>query len=374
VTEVVDYQAAKNVAERPIVWFLSGPLSSSEPTRHIPIQASPFRVGRQHDLEICIEHPTVSACHAEIIEQDNALVIHDLQSTNGTYVNGARLHHSATAQEDDLIQFAEVAFKVRKQDSHADQGTVLYDNMRDMALGLVQFDKLMSEQAVTPFYQPIVCLQDTQTIGYEVLGRSHVMGLETPAAMFHAASQLNLEVELSRMFRWEGINHSNMLPKPFHLFFNTHPRELTDPGLISSLESLRTASPSGEITLEIHEAAVPPNRSMRELKAHLGRMNIHLAYDDFRSGQTRLTELLEVKPDFLKFGMACIRDIHTAPQKRQQTLSRMVHTVRDQGVIPIATGVETDAESATCRQLGFELAQGFLFGRPAAAKSVPGAA
>ena len=37
------------------------------------------------------------------------------------------------------------------------------------------------------------------------------------------------------------------------------------------------------------------------------------------------------------------------------------------GAVCLAEGVETQAEADACRQLGFALAQGFLFGRPAPA-------
>ena len=373
-TEVVAPQESESETETQVVWFLSGQVSNSEAVRHFPIHSTPYQIGRRRDLALCINHPTISGCHAEFIEHGNMLVIRDLQSTNGTYVNGKRLLDSTTVQEDDLVQFADVPFRIRKQNSRIGKCTVPHEDMCDMAMGLVQFDRLMSERAVTPFYQPIVSLTEANTIGYEVLGRSHVMGLETPAAMFQAASQLDLEVELSRMFRWEGINNSVMLPQPFNLFVNTHPLELEDPGLTESMKAVRDINPSGQITLEIHEAAITNCQAMRELKDQLRHYNINLAYDDFGAGQTRLVELVEVRPDFLKFDMSFIRDINAAPQQRQQMLSTLVRMVRELGVIPIAEGVETAAEGETCQQIGFELGQGFFFGRPAAAKSLLGVA
>ena len=45
-----------------------------------------------------------------------------------------------------------------------------------------------------------------------------------------------------------------------------------------------------------------------------------------------------------------------------ETLVRMAH---DLGVAVLAEGIETEGEDATCRQLGFDFAQGYYFGRPA---------
>ncbi len=48
-------------------------------------------------------------------------------------------------------------------------------------------------------------------------------------------------------------------------------------------------------------------------------------------------------------------------------IASLVKMVRDLGIVALAEGVETAAESATCRELGFELAQGFYHGKPAPA-------
>ena len=48
----------------------------------------------------------------------------------------------------------------------------------------------------------------------------------------------------------------------------------------------------------------------------------------------------------------------------------LVKMVTDLEIAPLAEGVETDAEGTTCRQLGFQLAQGFYYGKPVPARSV----
>ena len=42
----------------------------------------------------------------------------------------------------------------------------------------------------------------------------------------------------------------------------------------------------------------------------------------------------------------------------------LVSMVRDFGISPLAEGIEKDAEAEICREIGFELAQGYHFGRP----------
>jgi EAL domain-containing protein (putative c-di-GMP-specific phosphodiesterase class I) len=346
------------------LWFLTGQVNAGDPVRVVPIHISPFRVGRRSDVALCIPSRTVSSVHAEIIDQGDSLVVRDLQSTNGTYVNGRRVTDQIAVKPEDLIQFADVPFRVRRQSSSGTTPTV-HEDVCDQAFALVQFDKLMSSRSVIPYYQPIVDMQNAEPIGYEVLGRSEVFGLESPAAMFRAASQLDLEVELSRMFRWEGIRTCAVLDEPPHLFVNTHPRELLEAGLLESLQGIRDVSPRQPLTLEIHEGAVTDVANMNELRAALKDLNVNLAYDDFGEGQNRLIELVEVRPDYLKFDIVLIREIHRAAQPRQQMLEKLVQIVRELGVIPLAEGIECQEEATACRELGFQLAQGFFYGRPA---------
>lgn len=351
------------------MWFLVGQNDDHGPMRYVPVHTLPFRIGRRTDLSLCLASRTVSNMHAEIREKEGALWLHDLQSTNGTYLNGSKLRQPAKLQDGDLVQLADVSFRVRRQKAESSGWTVQAD-VYDRALALVQFDKLMSQRAVVPYFQPIVQLPSHAAVGFEVLGRSKLIGLESPAAMFHAAAQMNLEIELSRMLRWEGIQVGATLDDRPPLFVNTHPAEMGSPGLIESLASVRAVNPTQQITLEIHEASITDPHGMAELRKALQDLNITLAYDDFGAGQARLVELAEVPPDCLKFDISLIHGINRASTPRQQMLATLVRMVLDLGITPLAEGVECAEEDEVCRQLGFTLAQGYLYGRPAPARNV----
>lgn len=341
-----------------------GPFDSAETVRHLPIYTFPFLIGRRQDLPLVLSCKTVSTLHAEITEVGDVLVLRDLGSTNGTYVNGRRVTEPVVLAEDDLVQFANLPFRVRMQSTDENSRTV-HESACDQALALVLFDKLMTERAVTPFLQPIILLSDRQTLAYEVLARSRLFGLETPKDMFGVAQQLNLEVELSTMLRWEGVSVTQSMQSPPHLFLNTHPRELADTKLGLSLERLRENWIGQPLTLEIHESAVTKVAQLTQLRSLLKQLDIKLAYDDFGVGQSRLNDLAEVAPDYVKFDMSLIRAIDTATPQRQQVLGSLVRMVKNLGIASLAEGVETEGEDEVCRQMGFDLGQGYLYGRPA---------
>lgn len=349
------------------VWFFAGQLGESEPVRHVPINTLPFRIGRRSDLSLSLPYRSVSKEHAEILERNEQLWIRDLGSTNGTYVNGQRVEGEAPLKENDLVQFATVVFRVGREDSHTVTHTVQEDHSSDQALAMIQFERLISENAVVPFFQPILTLSDCKIMGFEVLGRSRLFGLMSPREMFSAASQLNMEAELSRVFRRQGVRAATELARDANLFVNTHPMELIEDGLEESLQEIRQLNPLQPITLEIHEAAVTNPDSTRQLRRILSDLNMQLAYDDFGAGQARLIELTEVRPDFLKFDMKLVQGIDSASPSRQQFVASLVQMVADLGVIPLAEGIETAAEHETCRQMGFRLGQGYHYGKPAPA-------
>lgn len=324
----------------------------------------PFSVGRRPGCSMQLNYKTISGNHADLHLRSGQLWVSDLNSTNGTYVNGRRITEATPLREEDLLQFADIAFRV-KSERRATTCQTMQEDVCDKALALVQFDRLMENRLVTPFYQPIVDMKTGAFRGYEVLARSRLFGLESCAAMFDAAARLNMEVELSRMLRWEGVREGLNLPSRSTLFVNTHPLEIRREGLVDSLANARQLSADVPIILEVHEAAITDPGEMRVLRSRLKELNIGIAYDDFGAGQTRLSELTEAPPDYLKFDISLIRGIDQAPPERQRMLASLVKMVIDLGVNPLAEGIETAEEADVCRSLGFLTAQGYHFGRPA---------
>jgi EAL domain-containing protein (putative c-di-GMP-specific phosphodiesterase class I) len=347
-----------------VLWMLSGQLADDQPVRRFRVDASRFTVGRKPESSLCISSATVSREHAELTAIDQGLLLRDVGSTNGTYVNGTRVTEPCTVQHGDLLQFGQMVFRVVQQLTESGPQTI-QDDSCDRALALIQFDQLMTQRAVSPHFQPIVATDDGRVLGYEVLARSRFFGLKDPRSMFAAAKVLNMEGELSRILREEGIRSGQILPQGQMLFVNTHPAEIDDLDLlVFSLRELRELEPQRPLVLEIHEAAVTRGNEMNQLRSGLAEMQIGLAYDDFGAGQARLVELVEVRPDYLKFDMKLVQNIASASLERQRMLASLVKMVHELGITPLAEGVEQVGDHEVCRQMGFTMAQGFYYGHP----------
>jgi len=68
-------------------------------------------VGRAVTSDVPIYDPTISRRHAEVALSDRGVKVKDLGSSNGTFLNGARVTE-AEASANDIVTFGKVAFKV----------------------------------------------------------------------------------------------------------------------------------------------------------------------------------------------------------------------------------------------------------------------
>lgn len=73
------------------------------------LNASPMTLGRVEDNQIEINHNSVSSSHAELVFDENDYVVRDLESTNGTRVNGERINEQKLRKGDN-VRFGNIEF------------------------------------------------------------------------------------------------------------------------------------------------------------------------------------------------------------------------------------------------------------------------
>jgi EAL domain-containing protein (putative c-di-GMP-specific phosphodiesterase class I) len=341
------------------------------PPQRIVLERLPFRIGRGKTVHHAVFCRQVSKEHAEIYRSGEEFRIRDLESTNGTFVNGHRITN-APLVNGDIVHVAHTEFRFGYKptgsvDSFAgfateDAGSAL---PRSVIRGSKHLRELLEQQLVSAVFQPIVYLKTGELLGYESLGRGlHSELSPEPIELLRLAEQCQLAAELSRSFRLQGIKESARLAGAPRLFFNVHPAEMANESLLSCFcESLAVVDDSRSMVLEVHEDVVADVVMLRRLREHLRALGVGLAFDDFGAGQARLAELAEVPPDFVKLDMKLIRGIDQS-RARQELVQALARIASDLGVEVIAEGVETPGEAESCLEAGCQLGQGFLFGRP----------
>lgn len=343
------------------LWVLSRNGGESGTHLRVNVVGPSFTVGRHPSSNLCLSDTTVSGRHAEVLTINRDLFVRDLSSTNGTLLNGRKLQSLTGLRSGDVLHFGSVMFTLQSSTDENMSSTITADVSAE-ALAHLQFEKLLRPPALRPYYQPILRLSDNARVGFEVLSRSYLLGLETPDKMFRVAATRNVEAQLSQVCRTEGLRIGESLGNT-HFYLNTHPVELQGTELFTSLEQLRADFPELQIVLEVHEGAVASSAVLREVRQVTHDLKMGLAYDDFGAGQARLKELFEVPPDVLKFDVKFIHGLAFSPPQHRSTIASLIRIVRDLNVVPLAEGIETIEEAVVCQELGFELAQGYLFGR-----------
>ena len=210
--------------------------------------------------------------------------------------------------------------------------------------------------------QPIVRVGDGSLYGRELLLRSGSPRLPDPTAVLEAAERLGRVRDVGRMVRRQAAAVD--VPKGTSLFVNVHSLELEDDDLYSGQTPL--TSNAGDVVLEVTERgrieAVP---DLHSRITRLRTLGYRIAVDDFGAGYAALNSFASLHPDVAKLDMALVRGVDHDPYRHKlvASVNAMCH---DLGILVVAEGIETEAERSALANLGCDLLQGFLIGRPVA--------
>ncbi|ERJ84752.1 FHA domain protein [Peptostreptococcaceae bacterium oral taxon 113 str. W5053] len=74
-----------------------------------PIESS-LSIGRSRGNEIILEDQFISKQHAQISKKGDKFIIEDLNSANGTYLNGYRIDKPEFMEDKDIVSFGDIEF------------------------------------------------------------------------------------------------------------------------------------------------------------------------------------------------------------------------------------------------------------------------
>ena len=79
--------------------------------KEIAMEGPQLTIGRKPDNDVVIDNPAVSGHHARIYDREGAVYVEDMNSTNGTYVNGRRVSTQELLRADDRIRIGDTEFR-----------------------------------------------------------------------------------------------------------------------------------------------------------------------------------------------------------------------------------------------------------------------
>jgi EAL domain-containing protein (putative c-di-GMP-specific phosphodiesterase class I) len=214
-------------------------------------------------------------------------------------------------------------------------------------------------------FQPIVNWPTRQVFGYEALVRCSEPSFPHPGVLFDGAERLGATAELGRRIHRLIAARAPEVLRHGKLFVNLHPADLNDEELFSPAAPLAPFAHS--VVFELTERqSLESIADLRSRVARLRALGYRLAIDDLGAGYAGLSAFSQLEPDIVKLDMSLVRGADQSARKRSILRSMISVCSNELGTSVVCEGVETAAERDTLAELGAELLQGYLFGRPAA--------
>ena len=222
------------------------------------------------------------------------------------------------------------------------------------------------------YYQPRVSLSgETGLVGFEALVRwQHPeRGLLEPKDFIGVAEDTGLIVPIGEWVLEQALRHIGCWRQQrpgVTISVNLSPRQLEDPGLVPWLtEAIRASGADPSVLwLEVTADTVEHNPELAaRMLVELRQIGVKLAIDDFGMGRSSLASLRHLAVDTLKVHESFVNGLGSEPEDAA-IIGAVVELGHALGLSVVAEGVETDSQLAHLRDLGFDGAQGFLFGRP----------
>ena len=223
-------------------------------------------------------------------------------------------------------------------------------------------------------FQPVYKIKTGELTGFEALMRLEDprLGPISPAEFIPAAEQSGL---ISRLGAWcleEACRVAAEWPAHLVVAVNLSPSQFYSGTLISDVHrALGMAKfPAYRLEVEITEGTLLRESEivMEQLRI-LREMGVAVVLDDFGTGYSSLSYLWKFPFSKIKIDRAFVAALDTAASARG-VLRSIVRLGRGLGLSVTAEGIETTKQLTALRELGCDLAQGYLLGRPARVEDV----
>ena len=315
-----------------------------------------------------------------LVEPLGAPYVHEQHSTSLRVRSGVAVV-AATAGETGhaLVRAAEAA----SRRCTAGQPTVIVGGTRPAQVvetGLTEADLARGLAADELFllYQPLVCGTTGLITAVEALVRwqhptegrvppDSFIGLAERTGLIVPLGLKVLELACAQLQEW-GRQAPSLT-----CAVNVSARQLVEPGFVEDVRRVLWSSrvdPS-RLVLELTESLlVDDSEAAVAVLWQLRALGVRLALDDFGTGYSSLARLGDLPLDEMKIDKSFVDRLGCLPQDSATLVTAAVAMGHGLGLEVVAEGVETAAQAAFLREVGCDLLQGYLLGKPQPAEDV----
>jgi len=226
--------------------------------------------------------------------------------------------------------------------------------------------KIIDEERVVPYFQPIYTFTPVKLLGLEVLTRPKVEGpLANPEVLFKVALKHGLYYELELLCWRKALECAKVYLPDQTLFFNCSPDLIEGPRFLMIKTIFDQSSFSSKnIVLEITERSKIKNYKTFYNHLKVCRENgFRFAVDDVGGGFASLESIVETKPEMVKIDRHIISEIQV-DQYKLSIVKFIVSFCKENNITSIAEGIETKDQLRTLFELGVSAGQGYYLHEP----------
>ena len=297
----------------------------------------------------------VEVAHRSALEGAPFTVAYRLRRRDGEYVWVETTTRTLFSEGSDEVE--EILCSTR-----AIEGRPAHDRLsgEELQACIKRVERVLTEEDITPVYQPIFELGTGRAIAYEALSRFPGDSARTPDRWFADAWRVGLGLPLELLAIRIAASALPKLPAGVGLSLNASPSTVSSGGFLRCL-----GGTAERVTVELTEHLEVNDydgfsNNLLPLRGAGGKV----AIDDFGAGYASLRHILKVQPEWIKLDISLTERIDENPIAH--ALATAVVSFADQvGVTVIAEGIETEDELDSLLEIGVRFGQGFHFGLPA---------
>lgn len=225
--------------------------------------------------------------------------------------------------------------------------------------------KILDENRLNYFYQPIVSAVDGSIYAFEALMRARSEMKISPLQIIKYATQLKRLSDVEKATFLNVLGQMEANEEAFegrHIFINSIPGTKLDEKDYNKIEAMLSKR-GKQAVVELTEQAEMDDDELDRMKNRFAKLGIGTAVDDYGTGYSNVSNLLRYMPNYVKVDRSLLSGIQDSPQK-QHFVREIVVFSHDNGIQVLAEGVETGEELRTVINLGCDLIQGYYTGRP----------
>lgn len=229
-------------------------------------------------------------------------------------------------------------------------------------------DQVIKDEQLTSHYQPIVTA-DLDIYAYELLARFYHKDGRTiyPNEIFGAAKERGRLYALDRVCRLTAVRYAKHITKK--AFVNFIPTSIYSPEFCLrstiNLANELNIDPYDIIFEVVESEKVEDMDHLKTILEYYHSRGFKYALDDVGDGYNTLEVLDFLQPDYMKLDIKYVQGVATDPEKQRIAEHFLVKALAVDSV-PLAEGIEEIEDFEWLKAKGYQLFQGYLFGKPSA--------